>query len=119
MNSLLPVNINYDIREPVQPIHTQETTDDYKQLVGRLNEMKQIENIEMPMAFGESFFSEMEFEKMMRSMPMRLPGLKTASISKDVMMGTDDDITLDELFEDVDYCYPTFSVHELLEKNYF
>ena len=56
---------------------------------------------------------------MLHSMPMRLPGLKTASITKDILMGDDDDITLDELYEDVDYCYPTFSVHELLEKDYF
>ena len=119
MNTFLPTNIYSDVRTPVQPIYSEETTQDFKQLVGRINDINNIETIQMPLALGPSFLMHMEYDKMIYSTPMRLPGLETASIAKQIITGDDDDILLDEVFEDVDYCYPTFSIHEKIDKDFF
>lgn len=119
MNELLPTNLYSDVRTPVQPIYQKEVSEDYKQLVSRIDDIQHIENVQMPLAFGTSFLIELEHQKMMHSMPMRLPGMETASMSKQILMGDDDDMLLEELHPEVDYCYPTFSVHETIEKEFF
>ncbi|ELP93859.1 hypothetical protein EIN_176860 [Entamoeba invadens IP1] len=110
-----------DVRVFKEPLHKNEVTDDYLDLTQSLKENEKINTEYFPQQLGPSFYEQYQLEKAIFSFPNRLPGLKTASMAKDLVMGTDEDMTLNDDFDkpSQSYVLPTYSIHEQVEKAYF
>ncbi|EKE36986.1 hypothetical protein ENUP19_0254G0006 [Entamoeba nuttalli] len=118
MESTLFLTEFQDVRSVMKPLSAPQTTSDYQTLTQSLQDNVRLNEQFLPIQLGPSFAERIQLEKAIFSYPNRLPGLETASIAKDIVNGTDDDMTLADDFPTVSYVLPTFSVHEQVEQLY-
>ncbi|KAL7721276.1 Proteasome maturation protein [Entamoeba marina] len=119
MESTLTYNEMHDVRHVIEANVETQPTNDYHNLVQSLNDNARLNAEFLPLQFGPSFKERLQLEEAVFSYPNRLPQLETASLAKDIVMGTDEDITFADNFQNTSYVLPTFSIHEQVEKSYF